>query len=72
MVYYCILMLRLYLISGAEGGTSELDKAPSSPISPSIILSPEQKQRRYERVSSKSQEMMYKFQKLFTATKKSL
>ena len=68
-------MLRLYLISGAEGGTSgttELNKAPSSPISASVNLGPEQKQQRYERVSSKSQEMGIKFQKLFTATKKSL
>ena len=63
------------MLSGAEGGTpdtAELGRAPSSPISPSIALSPEQKQRRYERVSSKSQEMIYKFQKLFTATRKSL
>ena len=63
------------MFSGAEGGTpdkTEQGKALSSPISPSINLSPEQKQRHYERVSSKSQEMMYKFQKLFTATKKSL
>ena len=63
------------MLSGAEGGTpdtAELGKAPSSPISPSINLSLEEKQRRYEIVNSKSQEMMYKFQKLFTATKKSL
>ena len=63
------------MFSGAEGGTpdtAELGRAPSSPISPSIDLSPEQKQRRYERVSSKSQEMGMKFQKLFTSTKKSL
>ena len=63
------------MFSGAEGGTPDKTvqgEAPSFPISPSINLSPERKQRRYERVSSKSQEMMYKFQKLFTATKKSL
>ena len=61
-----------FLVSGAEGGTpdtTELGKDPSSPIS---SLSPEQKQRCYERVSSKSQEMGIKFQKFFTATKKSL
>ena len=65
----------MVLISGAEGGTpdtAELGKAPSSPSSPSINLSPEQKQRHYERVSSKSQEIGMKFQKLFTSTKKSL
>ena len=60
------------LFSGAKGGTpdtTELGKDPSPPIS---SLSPEQKQRRYERVSYKSQEMGIKFQKLFTAMKKSL
>ena len=59
----------LSLFIGAEGGTPDTTKDLFSPIS---SLSPEQKERCYERVNSKSQEMAYKFQKLFTATRKSL
>ena len=65
--------------AGAEGDTPDAAKpgrAPSPPslprVPPSVNLSPEEKQRRYEIVSSKSQEMTYKFQKLFSSVRKSL
>ena len=65
------------MFSGAEGGTSdtaELGRAPSSPISSlsSDCLSPAVKEKLYGKVSPKSEEMTYKFQKLYTATRRSL
>ena len=60
------------MFSGAEGGAPDTNELGKGPFSPMSTFSPEQKQRCCERVSSKSQEMMYKFQKLFSATRKSL
>ena len=55
-------MIHLIVVAGTE-----------DPITiPPINLNPEEKQRQYERVSSKSQEMIFKFQNLFSATRKSL
>ena len=74
--YFSLMMIDVYILySGAEGGTpdtTELGKDLSSSIFPFTNLSHEERQQVYERLTSKSQEMMYKFQKLFTTTKKSL
>ena len=74
---FFVINLMLSHVSGAEGGTpdtAELGRAPSSPLSPSSsdYLSPTVKEKLYEKVSPKSEEMTYKFQKLYTATRRSL
>ena len=70
------LIICCILLAGAEGETSEMTGLPGVSkiphINSSINLNPEEKQQCYEKVSSKSQEMMYKFQNLFSATRKSL
>ena len=65
-----------YFAGGTEAGATtdktEQDRVSFPSTSSSISLNPEKKQQYYEIVSSKSQEMAYKFQKLFTTTRKSL
>ena len=76
LVSFLIGLFEFYVVfSGAEGGipdTAGLGRVPSSPSALAVDLTPEEKQRYYEIVSPKSQDMMFKFQKLFSATKKSL
>ena len=60
------------MFSGAEGGTPDTTELGKAPSFPSVDLNPAMKGRLYEKVSPKSEEMMYKFQKLYTATRKSL
>ena len=75
LVLHCCLTQGYILFTGAEGGTpdtTELGKVPCPPSAPSVSLSPVVKGRLYEKVSPKSEEMVYKFQKLYTATRKSL
>ena len=60
------------MFSGAEGGTPDTTELGKAPSSSSDYLSTTVKQKLYERVRPKSEEMMYKFQKLYKTTRISL
>ena len=60
------------MFSGAEGGTPDTTELGKAPLSSSDYLSTTVKLKLYERVRPKSEEMMYKFQKLYKTTRISL